>query len=142
MSFKTASRIVLALAAVGLGRQIWFHCFVEGIWTLPVAARSVRPDARYAPVRALLPRSGTVGYLTDEPVVLRPGRLPTRGNERYEEALYALAPLILRNGDAGQPLVLVDAGDPARADDLCARYGLAVEMRAATGIALARPVRK
>jgi len=142
MSFRTASRIVLALAAFGLGRQIWYHCFAERIWRLPVVASAPRPDARYAGVTFVLPRAGRVGYLSDEPVTSRPGSLPTRGNDRYQEALYALAPLILRYGDGAQPWVVVDAADPARVQDLCARNGLAIEMRGAAGVAVARPVRK
>jgi hypothetical protein len=142
MSIRTASRIVLALAAFGLARQIWYHCFAERIGTLPAAASAPRPDARYAGVRSVLPRTGRVGYLSDEPVTSRPGSLPTRGNDRYQGALYALAPLILRYGDGAQPWVVIDAADPARVQDLCARNGLVIEMRGPAGVAVARPVRK
>jgi len=141
MSFRTASRIVLALAAVGLGRQIWFHCFAERIWTLPAAVSEPRPDARYAAARAFLPAVGLIGYISDEPLILRPGSLPTPGNDRYEQALYALAPLVLRYGDAALPYVLVDATDPARAADLCTRHSLVVDLPGAGGVAVAHPVR-
>lgn len=143
MSFKAAARIVFALAAIGLGRELWFHVVVERIWALPEeAARSVRPDDRYAVVRALLPRKGRIGYLTDEPLSFRPGSPPTHGNERYEEALYALAPLILRYGDADQPVVLVDAADPVNVEGLCSAYRLAIQVRPAAGMAVARRVPK
>jgi len=141
MSFSTASRIVIALAAVGLGRQIWVHCFAERIWTLPAAASGARPDARYAAARAFLPASGRIGYISDEPLTLRPGSLPTRGNDKYQQALYALAPLVLRYGDAALPYVLLDATDPAGVAELCARHALVVDLPAAGGVAVAHPVR-
>lgn len=142
MKLRTAARIVTALATVGLLREVWFHCIAERVWTLPAAARAPRIDQRYALARAALPRTGRVGYVSGEPASIRPGERPLPGNVRYQRALYALAPVVLRFDDAGQPLVLVDASDARTASDLCASRGLSLEAQLGDGVAVARPTRR
>jgi hypothetical protein len=142
MKLRPAARIVVALATVGLLREVWFHCIAERVWTLPAAARAPRIDDRYALARAALPRSGRVGYVSGEPAGVHPGERPLPGNVRYQRALYALAPLALRFDDAGQPIVLIDASDARSASDLCASRGLSLEAWLGDGVALARPARR
>src|SRR5258708_35520801 len=73
-------------------------------------------DARYAPLRALLPPSGEVGYVSDLPVAVRVDQdAGSLGTRLYLHAQYALAPLVLRYDAARSPLgagTLADARRP------------------------------
>src|SRR5216683_727636 len=97
-------------------------------------------DARYAALRALLPPSGEVGYVSDLPAAVRldqdAGSLGTR---LYLHAQYALAPLVLRYDDARAPLVIANLADPRRLQEVARERGLAVVAEAGPGLAVLRP---
>ena len=73
MNRRTLSWATAVLAATGAAREAWFHLVSEPIMQLASAARERLPEAGYAQVRLLLPRTGRVGYLTDLPVSTVPG---------------------------------------------------------------------
>ena len=128
---RTLSRAVAALALAGAAREAWFHLVSEPVSQLASAAREKRPEAGYAEVRQLLPRTGRLGYLTDLPVSTAPGAREEQelGTWLYQQTAYALAPLIVVYGDARTDPVLACVADPGRLDDLARRHGLRVEAR-------------
>ena len=119
------------LAAVGLLREAWFHLVSEPIRTLPAVIREGRAEDRYRAVRAALPREGRVGYVSDEPVNARPGVLASDewGTWLYQEAQYALAPVVLVVGDTGPEVVLANLKDPARLEEVARAHHLRVTER-------------
>jgi hypothetical protein len=125
---RGAAFAIAFLAAVGLLREAWFHLVSEPIWNLPAVIREPRAEDRYRAVRAALPRDGRVGYVSDEPVNVRPGVLaPDRwGTWLYQEAQYALAPVVLVVGDTRTDVVLANLKDPGRLDGLARSHGLRV----------------
>jgi hypothetical protein len=138
---RTLTWVVAVLALAGAARGVFFHLVSEPISQLAGAAREERPESRYAQVRLLLPRTGRIGYLTDVPVSTAPG--PREGAELgtwfYLQAVYALAPLVVVQGDAGTDPVLASVVDPGRLDELARRHGLRVEARLEGGrVALLR----
>ena len=118
---RRAGRLALALAALlavpGVLRDASVYFWKAG--PLP----SVRAPDRFAGLS--LPEAA--GFLTDAE-----GGLAAR---RYYEALYAVAPQILRPGP-GARLSLADVTDPAAIDRLCARFRLRVVRRVNPGVAL------
>ena len=52
---------------------------------------AARLELRFAPLRAVLPRRGVVGYLTEQPI--SSGRIQPYSEQRF--AVYALAPLVV-----------------------------------------------
>jgi len=135
----SSSRIALAVAAlavVGLARGAWFHLVSEP--RNDVMREAI--DPRYVALRALLPPSGEIGYVSDLPVAVRvdqdAGALGTR---LYLHAQYALAPLVLRYDDARAPLVIANLSDPSRLPELAAQRGLHVVAAAGPGLAVLRP---
>ena len=131
MNRRTLSWATAVLAATGAAREAWFHLVSEPIMQLASAARERLPEAGYAQVRLLLPRTGRVGYLTDLPVSTVPGHREgdELGTWLYSQTVYALAPLVVVYGDAGTDPVLACVVDPGRLDDLAHRHGLRVERR-------------
>jgi hypothetical protein len=127
---RTAALAVAALAALGIAREAWFHLASEPVWRL-AAARARYPEHRYLAVRAVLPPAGRIGYLSDEPVSVRPGAFESDewGTWLYQRAQYALAPLVLVVGDANAGVVLANVKDPARLDAVALSHGLRVERR-------------
>ena len=136
MSSRAAAIAVCALAAVGLGRSVWFHAVVESR-----DPRAPRSDVRYQEVRGLLAGSASAGYVSDEPVDVAPGELAhLASTKRYQQALYALAPLVLRYGDDRAARVLVNLGDPARMDGVLREHRLRAVARPGPGLAVATPL--
>ena len=131
---RTAKVAVAVLAALGIAREAWFHLVSEPVWRL-VPDRAPRPERRYLAVRAALPPAGRIGYLSDEPISVRPGAFESDelGTWLYQGAQYALAPLVLVVGDARREVVLANVNDPARVDELARSYGLRVESRFEAG---------
>lgn len=131
VALRRAALGVALLAAVGLSREAWFHFVSEPIRDLPSIIRAPRAEERYRAVRAALPSEGRVGYLSDEPVNVRPGVLaPDRwGTWLYQEAQYALAPVVLVVGDAGTDVVLANLKDAGRLDDVARAHRLRVAQR-------------
>jgi hypothetical protein len=135
---STRSRVtaaILALAVVGLGRMAWFHLAVE--------ARVPHPppiDDRYRALRALLPASGAIGYVSDRRVARAPAEYETSpGTRMYIEAQYALAPVILRVEDDRAALVLVNAAAPASVAALLDHRNLCPVADDGRGAMLSRP---
>ena len=136
MSFRGACIAVCALAAVGLCRSVWFHAVVESR-----DAREPRSDLRYQRARGLLAGSAVAGYVSDEPVDTAPGEVAhLLSTKRYQQALYALAPVVLRYGDDRAPLVLANLGDPARMDAVLREHHLEAVALLGPGLAVAKPL--
>jgi hypothetical protein len=133
---------ICLLAALGLSRSLWFHAVAEPIGGLAHAARAPRAEQRYLALRALLPVGGAVGYVSDEIVDLAPGSEHEHavGTKLYQEALYALAPLVLRYGDDRAPLVIANLHDPSRLGAVLGAHGLEPVAAVAPDLALCRPV--
>ena len=126
---------VCALALIGLCRSIWVHALVE-----PRTPRGPRSDSRYASARPYFANVAEAGYLSDQPVDLAPGELAHLDSTRlYQQALYALSPLVLRYGDDRAALVLVNVQDPARLEAVLGEHRLKLVARAGPGLAVARP---
>lgn len=126
---------MVVLAVVGLLRIAWFHFVSEPLHE----PRRPHIDARFAPLRALLPPQGEVGYLSDDPPTARPTDDPSPpGTQLYEEAQFALAPVILRNGDDTAALVVAQVRDPARLEGLARTHGLRVSAIASPHLAVLR----
>jgi hypothetical protein len=128
---RRAALAVALLAAVGLAREAWFHFVSEPVGTLPAVLREPRAEERYREVRAALPHEGRVGYVSDEPVNTKPGVLaPDRwGTWLYQEAQYALAPVVLVVGDTGTEVVLANLKDAGRLEEVARAQGLRVARR-------------
>jgi hypothetical protein len=141
MSQRKLVAAICILAAVGLARSLWFHAVAEPIGGLAQEARKPRAEQRYLALRPLLPSLGAVGYVSDEIVDLVPGSTEEHsvGTRLYQEALYALAPLILRHGDDRAPLVIANLRDPARLPAILHAHGLEPLVALAPGLALCRP---
>jgi hypothetical protein len=132
---RTIERAVVALALVGLARISYFHFVSEPLHE----PRRAHIDDRFRALRALLPRQGEIGYLSDEPPAARPIDDPSHpGTRLYEEAQYALAPLVLRNGGEQADWVLVQVRDPANLPRVAQEHGLRVVAVAGPGLAVLR----
>ena len=126
--------IILALAAVGLGRMAWFHLAVE-----PRFPQRPPIDERYRAARGLLPSSGVIGYVSDRRVARTGAEYETSpGTRRYIEAQYSLAPLVLRLEDDRAALVLADATDAAALPVLLERRNLRAVADTGRGVAVSR----
>jgi hypothetical protein len=124
---------VVVLALLGLGRAGYFHLVAEPRFE-PARAHL---DDRFARLKALLPAQGSVGYLSDAPPAATQRDDPAApGTRLYEEAQFALAPLILRNGDDQAPGVIAVLQDPAGLAALAQRHGLRVVAEAGPGLAV------
>ncbi|HEY2029350.1 MAG TPA: hypothetical protein VGH20_09090 [Myxococcales bacterium] len=96
-------------------------------------------DARFAKLRVLLPAQGEIGYLSDDPPTARPTDDPSPpGTQLYEEAQFALAPLILRNGDDTRPVVVAQVRDADHLDGLAREHGLRIAVTAGPHLAILR----
>jgi hypothetical protein len=128
--------LVVALAAVGLLRLAYFH-----LWAEPRAApRRPHIDERFADLRRLLPAQGEVGYLSDAPPARNQEDDPAvPGTRLYEEAQFALAPLVLRNGDDRALPVVAYLLNPAQLQPLAKAHGLRVLATAGPGLAVLGP---
>jgi hypothetical protein len=138
---RTAAGAVAVLAAVGIARETWFHLFSEPVWNLPAAMRAPRAEERYRAVRVAIPRSGRVGYVSDEPVTMRPDApAPDEwGTWLYQEAQYALAPVVLVVGDTRTDIVLANLKHADHLAAVARRHGLRVVERFEDGsVALLR----
>jgi hypothetical protein len=124
---------VVVLALLGLGRGAFFHLLAEPR-TQP---RRAHIDDRFRRLKELLPAQGEVGYLSDAAPAARPEEDPTTAGTRlYEEAQFALAPLVLRNGDDTAQVVVANLLDPAGLAALAKAHGLRVAGEAGPGLAV------
>jgi hypothetical protein len=128
-------RTVVLLALVGLARIAFFHFVSEPVHE----PRRAHIDARFRALRTLLPAQGPIGYLSDEPPASHPAADPTGpGTRLYEEAQYALAPLVLLDGDDRQEVVLAQVRDPAHLPRLARQHGLRIAVTAGPNLAILR----
>ena len=124
---------VVALALVGFCRAGYFHLIAEPRNEPPRA----HLDDRFRKLKALLPAQGEVGYLSDaKPAATQRDDPAVIGTRLYEEAQFALAPLILRNGDDQAELIVVHLQDPASLESLARAHGLRVVAEAGPGLAV------
>ena len=131
-----AAAAIAALSLVGFLRGGYLHLFSEPR-NEPVRERI---DARYQALKALLPPAGPVGYVSDEPAAARPEDNPSSpGTRLYEQAQYALAPLVLRYGDDRAEVVVANLLDPRRLQEVAQSHGLAVAAEAGPGLAVLHP---
>jgi hypothetical protein len=129
--------VVAVLALVGLLRTAWFHFISEPLHDV----RRERIDPSYEPIRALLPPTGEVGYVCDLPMLPWPAGFDDSpvGNRMFEQAQYALAPLVLRFDDAQAPFVVGNLADPANLPELLRRKHLVLVSEPRPGTAVLRP---
>ena len=124
MNERRLAAAIVALAAVGFCREAYVH-----FWSEPRHEPRRPPiDEKLAPLLQIAPRSGEAGYVSDEPIETEAGK------RRFLETQYALAPLVLRYGDARAPVVIANVADPSRLDALLAGRRAA---RAGPGLAVA-----
>ena len=137
MTRERITAAVAVLALVGLLRSAWFHFVSEPLHDV----RRERIDPRYAPVRALLPATGEVGYVGEVPMLAWPAGFDDSpvGNRMYEQAQYALAPLVLRYDDRRAPWVVANLADPAKLPEVLQRTGLVLVAEPRPGTAVLRP---
>ncbi len=140
MTERRIAAAILALAAVGFFREGYFHLIVE-----PLFERRPFPgeplDDAFTKLRALLPASGEVGYVTDEPILLSPGNEIESAKGRFLKMQYSVAPVVLRYGDDRAPVVVANVADPARLGEVLAAHGLVETARAGPSTAVARPAK-
>jgi hypothetical protein len=81
-----------------------------------------------------------VGYVSDERVATGPVGIDasSAGTRLFEQAQYALAPLVLRYDDHA-PLVVANLADPAKLPEILLQKRLIVIAEAGPGIAVLRP---
>jgi hypothetical protein len=126
-------RWIALFSVVGLLRLAYFHFRVEPR-DFPVARHI---DERYAALEAAVPASGEVGYVSDAPPPANQTDDPTvPGTRLFEETQYALAPLILRNGDDTQPIVIAVLLVPANLEAVARQHHLRVLRQPAPGFAV------
>ena len=137
MTRERITAAVAVLAAVGTLRSAWLHFISEPLNDF----RRERIDPRYAPAKALLPSTGEIGYVSDEPVAVRPQSVETTavGTRLFEQAQYALAPLVLRYDDDRAPFVLANLVDPSRLAAIARERRLVVVAEPFPGTAVLRP---
>lgn len=124
---------MVVLALVGLSRAAFFH-FIAEPQTQP---RRVHIDERFRRLKELLPAQGAVGYLSDASPAARQQEDPaTAGTRMYEEAQFALAPLVLRNGDDRAQIVVANLLQPSGLAALAKAHGLRVVADAGSGLAV------
>jgi hypothetical protein len=128
---RGAAFAVAILAAVGFAREAWFHLVSEPIRELPARVREPTAEERYRAVRAVLPKAGRVGYLSDEPISIVPGALAPDewGTWLYQEAQYALAPVVLVVGETRTRVVLANLKDASRLEPIARAHHLRVAQR-------------
>ena len=136
----TEARVVaaiLALAAIGFCRTAYFHFISEPAHEQPIPGPPI--DPQFAALRPLLPRSGEVGYVTDEPILLTPGHEFQGAKQRFLQMQYSLVPLVLRYGDDRAALVVANVADPDHLAAVLRQHGLALVARTGPATAVARP---
>ncbi|MCA1826571.1 MAG: hypothetical protein ABR567_13150 [Myxococcales bacterium] len=137
MTEQRLAAAIAVLAAVGMCRGLWLHLVSEPRNDF----RRERIDPRFERIKTLLPREGEVGYVSDEPAATGPSGVDaaSAGTRMFEQAQYALAPLILRYDDTRAAVVVANLGDPSHLPEITAKNGLAVVAAAGPGLAVLRP---
>jgi hypothetical protein len=128
---------IVALAAVGFCRQAYFHFWVEPHVERPIPGPPIEDE--FLSLRAALPPSGEVGYVTDEPILKEPGREFQAAKQRFLQIQYSLVPLVVRYDDDRAPLVIASVLDEKNLPSVLQSRGLTVVTQVAPRIAIARP---
>jgi len=128
---------IAALAAVGFCREAYFHFWAEPHYERPIPGPPI--DSDFRALRQMLPPSGEVGYVTDEPVLKSPGSEFQAAKQHFLQMQYALAPVVLRYDDDRAPLVIANVLDEARLADVLRTHGLVLTAQIGPRTALARP---
>jgi len=135
VSLRRVTAAIVALAAVGMLRILWLHFASEPAHE----PRRIPIDQHYQALRSLA-RGAEAGYVSDLPAAVRLGEDPaTPGTRMYLQAQFALAPLVLRYGDARAPLVIANLAAPEKLPELLQQRHLELVAPAGPGLALARP---
>ncbi len=137
----TPARIAAAiavLAAVGFCRTAYYHFVAEPRHERPLPGPPI--DDQFRALLPLLPRSGEVGYVTDEPILTTPGFEYQGAKQRFLQMQYALAPLVLRYDDDRAALVVANVADPARLGEVLRAHGLAAVAQAGPTTVVAKAV--
>lgn len=129
--------VIAALAAVGFLRIAYFHFVSEPGRERPIPGAPI--DDQFRALAPLLPLSGEVGYVTDEPVLKAPGFEYQGAKQRFLQMQYALAPLVLRYDDDRAPLVIANVADSARLPAILEAHRLALVAQVGPSTAIARP---
>lgn len=137
MTQGRVAAVIAALAVIGFCRTAYFHFVSEPRNERPIPGPPI--DAQFRALLPLLPRSGEAGYVTDEPLLLRPGFEYQGAKQRFLQMQYALAPLVLRYDDDRAPLVIAHVAHPAHLDAVLRAHGLEAIARAGPTTAVARP---
>ena len=137
MTRERITAAVAVLAAVGMLRSAWLHFVSEPLNDY----RRERIDPRYAAVKALLPPSGEIGYVSDAPAATGPETVEATavGTRLFEQAQYALAPLVLRYDQDRAPVVLANVVDPGTLAAIARERRLIVVAEPSPGTAVLRP---
>src|SRR2546428_12277995 len=101
LSLDGMMKAAAVLAVVGLCRSAYIHFVVEPPADLFREAPAL--DSGFQPLRKLLPAAGEVGYVTDLPLLLHPGREWQVPKHRFLLAQYAPAPPIPAHCDDPAP---------------------------------------
>lgn len=136
MTSGRVAGVIAALALVGSLRTAYFHFVSEPRHEWPIPGPP--SDHQFGALKALLPREGEVGYVTDEPILMTPGFEFQAAKQRFLKMQYALAPLVLRYDEDRAPLVVVNVADPAQLEPVMRAHGLTLVTRAGPATAVAR----
>jgi hypothetical protein len=145
-----AAAAVLAAAALAAEWRLLRELLVAGSWRSGPNHLS-RIEEALEPLRAELPRSGVIGYVTDDrelaalkayvdsiPNVSASEGVTERALERYYMTQYAVAPLVLKVGAEGCELAIGSFARAESAEPSAAAAGMTVERRVGAGMALLR----
>jgi hypothetical protein len=129
--------VIAALAAVGFCRTAYFHFLVEPRIERPIPGPPI--DDQFRALLPLLPPSGSIGYVTDEPILMTPGFEFQGAKQRFLQLQYALAPRILRYGDDRAAVVVAHVADPSRLQKVLQDHSLVAVAQAGPSTVVARP---
>ena len=137
MSQARLAAAIAALAAVGFCREAYFHFWSEPHYERPIPGPPI--DDEFRALRAALPRSGEVGYVTDQPLLKSPGFELQAATQQFLQMQYAIAPVILRYDDDRTPLVIANVGDESKLAEVLRAHRLDLTTQIGPRTALARP---
>jgi hypothetical protein len=129
--------VIAALALVGFCRSAYFHFVSEPGRERPIPGPPI--DAQFRALLPLLPREGSAGYVTDEPILTTPGFEYQGAKQRFLQMQYAVAPLVLRYDDDRAPLVIANVGEAAHLEQVLRAHGLTVVAQVGPTTVVARP---
>ena len=139
MTHPRVAAVIAVLSAIGFCRTAYFHFVSEPRRERPIPGAPI--DDQFRALRPLLPQSGEIGYLTDEPILKTPGFEFQGAKQRFLQMQYALAPLVLRYDDDRAQLIVVNVAEPAHLEEVLLAHGLSAVAQAGPSTAVARRAR-